>query len=71
MVRDRSTALKLNKKIYADINEVKVRYSGLGVVLRPDVCVTNLNLPGQKPHTKTYALIDIQRRKTDARSRMR
>lgn len=65
--------LKLNKKsyIYADINEVKVRYSGLGIVLRSNICVTNLNLPGQTPHTKTHALIDIQRRKTDARSSMK
>jgi len=36
------------KKLYADINEVKVRYSGLEIVLRSNVCVTNLNLPGQK-----------------------
>lgn len=68
-----STTLKLNKKsyIYADINEVKLRYSGLRIVLRSNICITNLNLPGQTPHTKTYALIDIQRRKTDARSSMK
>lgn len=37
-----STTLKLNKKktiyIYADINEVKVRYSGLEEVLRSNIC---------------------------------